>query len=381
MALVHISSLPLTNSPRYHLIKRPQNNAPVNLQLKCSMSRQVPHSPHPRKSANYQPTIWSYNFLQSLRIDELDEESGNRGKNLEEEVRCKVNNEKTELLSILELIDDIQRLGLGYRFHKDIKKALNRINLSWKKYEDKVKAENKLHATALRFRLLRQHGYHISQDVFKTFVDQKGNYMANLHKDIKGMLSLYEASYLAFEEEKLLEEAQTFSTTHLTDLQRNVDPAISQLVTHALELPLHHRMQRLEARWYIEVYSERNDPNYLLLELAQLDFNRVQSVYQKDVKDMSRWWKEIDLANKLDFARDRLMECFFWTVGMVPDPQFSNCRKGLTKVTTFITIIDDIYDVYGSLDELELFTDVLERFALYKNSSINKTFSSDSLST
>lgn len=58
------------------------------------------------------------------------------------------------------------------------------------------------------------------------------------------------------------------------------------------------------------------------------------------------------------------MECFFWAVGMVPEPQDSNCRKGLTKVTAFITTIDDIYDVYGTLDELELFTHAVERFVL-----------------
>ena len=70
------------------------------------------------------------------------------------------------------------------------------------------------------------------------------------------------------------------------------------------------------------------------------------------------------LANKLHFARDRLMECFFWTVGMAFEPEFSNCRKGLTKVTSFITTIDDVYDVYGSIDELELFTDAVTRFVL-----------------
>ena len=54
------------------------------------------------------------------------------------------------------------------------------------------------------------------------------------------------------------------------------------------------------------------------------------------------------------------MECFFWTIGMVFEPQFSNLKKGLTKVTSFITVIDDVY-VYGTLDELELFTDAVER--------------------
>lgn len=68
------------------------------------------------------------------------------------------------------------------------------------------------------------------------------------------------------------------------------------------------------------------------------------------------------LAPRLSFGRDRLMECFFWAAGMTPfEPQFSNIRKGLTKVCSLITLIDDIYDVYGTLDELELFTTAVER--------------------
>ena len=63
----------------------------------------------------------------------------------------------------------------------------------------------------------------------------------------------------------------------------------------------------------------------------------------------------------MKFARDRLMENFLWTVGMIFEPQDGYCRRMSTKVITFINIIDDIYDVYGTLDELELFTDAVDR--------------------
>mgnify|MGYP004721336857 CR=1 FL=1 len=56
------------------------------------------------------------------------------------------------------------------------------------------------------------------------------------------------------------------------------------------------------------------------------------------------------------------MESFFWTVGMAFEPQYSKCRRGLTKALALITVLDDIYDVYGSLHELEQLTEAVVRF-------------------
>lgn len=71
------------------------------------------------------------------------------------------------------------------------------------------------------------------------------------------------------------------------------------------------------------------------------------------------------LVDKLDFARDRPMECFLWTVGIFPDPRHSSCRIELTKAIAILLVIDDIYDSYGSLDELALFTDAVKRFSIF----------------
>ncbi|TYJ40380.1 hypothetical protein E1A91_A04G137200v1 [Gossypium mustelinum] len=164
------------------------------------------------------------------------------------------------------------------------------------------------------------HNQKCDVDVFKAFKDHKGNFKECLYKDVKGMLSLYEASRLAFEEEYVMDEAFLFTRTNLMDLQgvSNLEESLLEQVIHALELPLHRRMSTL----------------------------------QEDLKEMTRWWIGVGLSSKLNFARDRLMECFFWSVGMVSEPQFRNYRKSFTKVASFATIIDDVYNVYGTLDEL-----------------------------
>ena len=63
----------------------------------------------------------------------------------------------------------------------------------------------------------------------------------------------------------------------------------------------------------------------------------------------------------MSFARDRLVENYFWTVGKNFDPDLGNLRRVLTKVNSLITTIDDVYDVYGTLEELELFTEAIDR--------------------
>uniref|UniRef100_A0A2N9HWR3 Terpene synthase metal-binding domain-containing protein n=1 Tax=Fagus sylvatica TaxID=28930 RepID=A0A2N9HWR3_FAGSY len=101
--------------------------------------------------------------------------------------------------------------------------------------------------------------------------------------------------------------------------------------------------------------------NKALLKLSKLDFNLVQSLHKEELSDITRWWKDLDFAGKLPFARDRVVECYFWIVAVYFEPQYSLARKILTKVIAMTSIIDDIYDAYGTLEELEPFTEAIER--------------------
>ncbi|WOG94622.1 hypothetical protein DCAR_0313918 [Daucus carota subsp. sativus] len=262
-----------------------------------------------RRSGNYKPCIWDDDFVQTLATDYTKERFNGRVNELKVNVIEMLNDVAKPNLAQLELIDDLQRLGLGYHFEQEIKSVLMKI------YEDQSSEtleRSDLHAAALRFRLLRQHGYRISQGLI---------FFCNI-----------------------------------------TDPNLSIKVRYALELPVNWRMLRLEARWYIDFYSRSNNMNPELLELAKLDYNTVQGLYQEELKIASRWWKELDMSTKLSFARDRLVESFIWTVGIAPQPQFGNCRIEAAKAIQMISVIDDIYDIYGTVHELELFTDAIERW-------------------
>lgn len=63
----------------------------------------------------------------------------------------------------LELIDDLLRLGVAYRFDTEIRTILNRIYHKSYKNGNHNWAETDLHTAALTFRLLRQHRYFVTQ--------------------------------------------------------------------------------------------------------------------------------------------------------------------------------------------------------------------------
>lgn len=69
----------------------------------------------------------------------------------------------------------------------------------------------------------------------------------------------------------------------------------------------------------------------------------------------------MELNKKLPYARDRLVETFFWAVGVYYEPQYSRARIIFVKTVAFTSIIDDTYDAYGTIEELYAFTKAIER--------------------
>ncbi|XP_065002142.1 monoterpene synthase 7, chloroplastic-like [Musa acuminata AAA Group] len=213
-----------------------------------------------------------------------------------------------------------------------------------------------------------------SEGVFNRFIVEKGILKASLHHQTEGLVSLYEASHLAQEGEHVLEEAINFTTKQLKSLMEgSLEPHLRKHVAHALELPLNWKMPRLQTRWFIEASQREAKMNPVLLELAKLDFNRVQSIHQRELREVSRYFELALLESchvhsalvheSANFSTNFWLSIRWWSnLGLAQRLPFSRDREVQTKANCLITTIDDVYDVYGTMDELELFTDAVDRW-------------------
>ncbi|KAF8019378.1 hypothetical protein BT93_G0144 [Corymbia citriodora subsp. variegata] len=299
-----------------------------------------------RRWADFHPSVWGDYFLihasptNSMEFKYLGKVE-EQIEGLKGEVRKMVTDVVDNPAQMLLLIDQIQRLGIFYHFEREIDEQLEQIHNSYSRLVHGVFKGNDLHMIALTFRLLREQGYNVSSEVFNKFKDSEGNFKELLGTDVLGLLSLYEACHLRCHGDAILEEALPFAITHLESIDESkVSTSLAKQVKRALKQPFRMGLPRLEARYYIPLYQEEPSHDEVLLA----------------------WWKDIDVPRQFPFARDRIVELFFWIVGAYFEPEFVMARYILTKVVALTSILDNIYDVYGTLEELVILTEAIEKW-------------------
>nr|UJH94381.1 multiple sesquiterpene synthase [Zanthoxylum ailanthoides] len=311
-----------------------------------------------RHTANFHPSIWGGKFLTNYSDDSvaMDATTQEEFEGLEQKIRNIISPTDSNTSQKLSLIDTVQRLGVAYHFEKEIEDEIEK--LSHNEYDD----GNHLYIVALRFRLLRQQGYYLPCDVFDKFKDGQGKFKESLVNDVHGMLSLYEASHLGIRGEDILDEALAFTTSHLESMVTQVSPQLADQILHALNRPLRSGLPRLEASYYMDVYSQDDSKDETILRFAKLDFCKLQVIHRKELNIITEWWKNLNVETKLPYVRDRVVEGYFWVMGVYFEPQYSFGRITLSKLLAITSIVDDTYDAYGTIEELELFTNAIKRW-------------------
>nr|UCJ02325.1 sesquiterpene synthase 9 [Aquilaria sinensis] len=225
-----------------------------------------------------------------------------------------------------------------------------------------VGQNDNLHGISLLFRLLRQSGLTVSCDVFNKFKDESGKLKESLSEDVRGLLSLHEAACVRLHGEDILEQAFDFTTKHLKSIADDTSssPKLAAQASQALKYPIPKNIPRLEAKYYISANPLLNTP--VVLTFAKLDFNILQKLHQNELRELARWWKDLDIPRRLPYARDRITELFFWVPAVYYEPCYALGRKILTKVIAVTSLLDDMYDAYGTIEELELLTQAIQRW-------------------
>nr|ABK63808.1 sesquiterpene cyclase [Centella asiatica] len=317
-----------------------------------------------RPTVQYHPSVWGDHFLSYPTHGHLtagDSDKVEEIKLLKEEVKQMLFKAGDNPQQQLVLIDDIQRLGVAYHFVSEIDEALKCMSESYQQLSEKMIEDQDFHMTALLFRLLRQQGHNVSADEFLKFKDNNGAFQECLMKDVRGILSLYEATHLRVHGEDILEEALAFTTSQIELLEFS-DNMLANEAKRALKRPIRKDLNRVIAQHYISIYEKIDSHNKVLMKLAKLDFNYLQKLHQGELSYICSWWRGLNAKEKFPFARDRIVEDYFRILGVYFEPQYLLARRILTKCIAMNSILDDIYDAYGTLDELLIFTDAIQRW-------------------
>ncbi|KAJ9167157.1 hypothetical protein P3X46_021827 [Hevea brasiliensis] len=312
-----------------------------------------------RPLANFPPTLWGYSFAKFSFLDPEFESYTKGVEVLKQEVIHMLMQSTEKLADKIEFINLLCRLGVSYHFENEIEKQLNDIFIVLPDLLSKNDYD--LYTLAILFQVLRQYGYKMPCDVFNKFKDSDGGFKKTISSDVKGLLSLYEATFLSVHGEDILDEALAFTRQHLETLAAQSSPRLAKRIRNALLRPFHQGIERLEARQYICFYEGDESRNETLLKFAKFDYNRLQFFYKQELALLSSWWKDINLAEKLPYIRDRIVEVYLWAVAAHFEPEYTLARLMITKYTKMLSVVDDTYDAYGTIDELRRFTDAFQR--------------------
>ncbi|XP_057766271.1 gamma-cadinene synthase-like [Salvia miltiorrhiza] len=302
----------------------------------------------------FKPSMWGHIFSTFSFDNQVQEKYTKEMEALKNEIRRMLMAANSTKLMIL--IDKLERLGIAYHFELEVEEKLKQI---YDFAEEEYYGD--LLSTSLRFRLLRQHQFHVSCNVFEKFVEEDKKLKESLCNDVEGLLSLYEAAHVRIHGENILDEAVEFTVDHLNRMVPELKSPIKEKVQQALQLSIHRGVPILTVRFYISIYESMDD-DQLLLKLAKINFNFLQNMYRKELSELSRWWNKFDLKSKLPFVRDRVVECYLLGTAYGYEPQYAHVRRDVAKSVLMVTVMDDMYDNYATLEEAQLFTHILDRW-------------------
>ncbi|XP_060199560.1 (3S,6E)-nerolidol synthase 1-like [Lycium barbarum] len=331
-----------------HITSTGQNVSSRNIQVSCRSSNKW----------SVQEDLLRAN--SSYNQDRLNTKFAGLVKDVKYALRTEGNNNRLDNLAS---VDSLQRMGIEYHFQEEIESILQKEykeSACFHKYKTPFEV-------SLCFRLLRQEGYPVPADVFEKFKNNDGGkFGLNLSQDISGLIGLYEAAQVGVEGEYILDEVANFSGSHLNACLANNGSCVqARIIKETLKYPYHKSLASYKAKSFIRNFKGINGwGRSTLQELANIDHFLTQEIHQHELCQVSRRWRSLGLAEDLKLLRDQPLKWYAWPMAMLAAPKMSQQRIELEKCISFIYVIDDIFDVYGTVEELTLFTEAVNRWEL-----------------
>ncbi|KFK26233.1 hypothetical protein AALP_AA8G220300 [Arabis alpina] len=202
-------------------------------------------------------------------------------------------------------------LGLAYHFEEEIYETLEE---GLEKIEEMMAGEDGLYTVSIIFCVFRSYGYNISSDVFRRFKGIDGNFRESLKGDAKGLLSLYEAAHLRTRTDCILEEALSFTSSHLESLAAGgtCPTHLLMRIRHALTLSQRWKMEIVAAVEYISSYEQEKDHDEMLLKFAKISFKILDDTFDRYVSlpeaeslanSLKRWAPDHAMDQQPDYLK------------------------------------------------------------------------------
>jgi len=280
----------------------------------------------------------------------------------------------------LRMLDTLEKMGISRSFSSEINTTLDMIYRSWVTNDEEIMLD--MATCAMAFRLLRLHGYDVSSDGLAQFSNESsfhGSIQGHLN-DTEALLELLKASRVQITDDELvLESIGSWSSQLLKQqlcsgrISRHVDPAE---VEHVLKFPFYSNVDRLEHRWNIEHFKKQNfqklkseyrtcDADEEIMSLAVDEFHSCQAAYQEELRCIERWVKEVRL-DELDYARVMPLICLLPSASTMFPAELSEARIVAAKTNILATIVDDLFDVGESREEMENLVTLIEMWDAYE---------------
>ncbi|KAF7014870.1 hypothetical protein CFC21_106505 [Triticum aestivum] len=252
---------------------------------------------------------------------------------------------------MMTIVDHLKHLCIDQYFQDEIGNVVDSCM-------DLIRSDNLLDVT-LSMRLMREAGYHVSADgVLQKFANGNDDFSLAHSQDIRGLLSLHDVSQLNMGEASLY-KAKEYSRKHLRSTLNYLEPNLARYVKQSLDHPYHVSLMQFKARHHLSYLQSLPTRNAAIEKLAVAEFQINKLQHQREMQEVNRWWMDLGLAKEIPAARDQVVKWYMWPMTILEGYSFSKYRIAITKIISMVYIVDDIFDLVATQEELSLFNEAI----------------------